>query len=175
MPTWTSGVCIYFSSWLLDLTPCIWVTIHGLPGITSLKSSDKRNTCVPVPMLFRFKCLLPKYQKAGFWDTHDLSKCSLWKLPISEVGSDIFHCRASVVLGFFGSGKLAISFCQLWLQNTDGNLAKRMCSLLLELYLGWVSILMSTVMRDSGLKRSQIYQSLYKYFHLIMSLPHSCY
>lgn len=47
--------------------------------------------------------------------------------------------------------------------------------LLPELYLGWVSTRMETGLDDSGLKRSQLYQSLHKYFHLIISPTQSFY
>lgn len=63
-----------------------WITRHHF---SQIKSSDKKNASVPFPIFFRFKCLLLKYQKAmtlcGFWDTYGFSKCSSWKLPISEV------------------------------------------------------------------------------------------
>lgn len=136
--------------------------------------------CALFPMSFTFKCLLLSYQKAvnlfGFGDMYGFSKCSSWKPPISEVDHDIFHYRAFSSRIIFLFRKifhiiLQIMTTKYWRQSCQADVF----ILLLELYLGWVSTLMRTGMDDSGLKRSQLYQRLYKYFHLIMSPLHNCY
>lgn len=113
-----------------------------------------------------------------FWfeSVYSFSKCSSWKSPVSEVDHDIFYHRAlsrPIILWFrkIFCLILQIMTTKYWRQSCQADVFL----LLLELYLGWVSTLMRTGMDDSGLKRSQFYQRLYKYFQLIMSPPHSCY
>lgn len=177
-----SGMCTYFSTWLPDLTPWIWVTTYGLPGMVSLfKSSNffSKNVCASILTSFRFTWLLLSCRKpitfCGFEDMYGFSKCSSWKPPVSKVDSDIFHHKALSSPMILWFRKCAIFFLQImttkyWRQSCQADVF----FLLLELYLSWVSTVMKTDIADFGLKKSVV-QNLYEYFHLIMYLSHSFY